>query len=163
MYNRYPGCYIRIPFQINEALQDYDFITLRIRYDDGFVAYINGTEVQRALASGTPRWNSLSSGSHEAGGLQDFDITEHADILKEGDNILAIHGLNTSLSSSDFLVSAEIVASRFIDGTAPRPSETAIPYNQQITLNNSTQVKARIYTGNEFSALNEAVYTIGPN
>jgi len=163
MYNRYPGCYIRIPFQINEALQVYDFITLRLRYDDGFIAYINGTEVQRALVSGTPRWNSLSSGSHEAGGLQDFDISEHADILKEGNNILAIHGLNTSLSSSDFLVSAELVAGRLIDGTASKPSETAILFNQPIRLNNSTQVEARIYTGDEFSALNEAVYTIGPN
>ncbi len=161
MYNKRPGCYIRIPFQINDDLQSYDFITLRLRYDDGFVAYINGTEVQRSLINGTPSWNSFASGNHEAGGLQDFDISNHINVFHDGDNILAIHGLNTSLTSSDFLISAELVAGRFVNGTAPSPSETAIRYTTPITFNSSTLVKARIFTGDEFSALNEAIFAIG--
>ena len=162
MYNRQPGCYIRIPFRVNEDLQGYDFITLRVRYDDGFVAYINGVEVHRELVSGTPRWNSFASGNHEAGGLQSFDISAHIGALRRGDNILAIHGLNTSLGSSDFIISAELVAGRFVDGTAARISDTAILYTLPITLDSSTHVKARVFSGGEFSALNEAVFGIGP-
>jgi hypothetical protein len=162
MYNRYPGCYIRIPFEIND-LQSYDFITLSLRFDDGFVAYINGTEVQRSLVSGTPSWNSLSSGSHEAGSLQAFDISQYSGVLRQGDNILAIHGLNTSLTSSDFLISTELLAERFVDGTAPSPSDTAIRYTGPIILNSTAHVKARVLTGNEFSALNEAIFSIGQN
>ncbi len=162
MYDRQPGCYIRIPFRVNEDLQSYDFVTLRVRYDDGFVAYINGVEVHRELVSGTPRWNSFASGNHEAGGLQSFDISTHIGDLRRSDNILAIHGLNTSLSSSDFIISAELVAGRLVDGTAARISDTAIRYTEPITLNSSTQVKARVFSGDVFSALNEAVFGVGP-
>jgi len=163
MYNRYPGCYIRIHFQVNKDLQTYDFLTLKVRYDDGFVAYINGVEVQRTLVSGTPRWNSFSSGGHEAGGLQSFDISTHIDALNNGDNILAIHGLNTSLTSSDFLICTELVAGHLAGGTDPSVSETAIRFTGPITLNSSTYVKARVFSGDAFSALNEAVFAIGPS
>jgi len=163
MYNRRPGCYIRIPFQVNEDPETYDFVMLKVRYDDGFVAYINGTEVQRALVSGTPAWNSYSSGGHEAGGLQSFDISTHIHALHQGDNILAIHGLNTSLGSSDFLICAELVAGHLTGGADPSVSETAIQYTGPITLDRSTLVKARVFSGNAFSALNEAIFAIGPN
>jgi len=163
MYNQHPGCYIRIPFQVSRDPKTHDFLTLKVRYDDGFVAYINGVEVQRALVSGTPRWNSYSSGGHEAGGLQSFDISEHINALHLGDNILAIHGLNTSLSSSDFLICAELLAGQFTGGTVPGISETAIQYTGPVVLNSSTHVKARVFSGEAFSALNEATYAIGPN
>ncbi len=162
MYNKHPGCYIRIPFQANENAETFDFMKLNVRYDDGFVAYINGVEVHRSLASGTPRWNSFATGNHEAAGLQSFDISTHIGTLRQGDNILAIHGQNTSLNSSDFLISAELVAGRFIDGTDSSPSDTAIRYTEPITLNTSTYVKARVLSGNALSALNEAVFGIGP-
>ena len=161
MYNRRPGCYIRIPFQVNEDLQKYDFITLKVRYDDGFVAYINGVEVHRELVNGTPRWNSLASGSHEAGGLQSFDISAHTGALRQGDNILALHGLNTSINSSDFIISAELVAGRLLNENPPEISDTAIRYTGPITLNSSTQVKARVFSGEAFSSLNEAVFGVG--
>jgi len=163
MYNRHPGCYIRIPFQVNQDLQNYDFLILKVRYDDGFVAYINGMEVQRALVSGTPMWNSYSSGGHEAGGLQSFDISTHIVALHQGKNILAIHGLNTSLSSSDFLICAELVAGHLTGGADPSVSDTAIQYTGPITFNSTTHVKARVFSGDALSALNEAVFVIGPN
>jgi hypothetical protein len=162
MYNRRPGCYIRIPFEVNRDLRTYDFLTLRVRYDDGFVAYINGVEVQRALVSGTPSWNSYSSGGHEAGGLQSFDISAAVGTLHQGDNILAIHGLNTSLGSSDFIICTELLAGHSTGGTDPGPSQTAIQYTGAFTLNSAVHVKARIYSGNDLSALSEAVFAIGP-
>ena len=164
MYNRRPGCYIRIPFEVSGDLQAYDFLTLKVRYDDGFVAYINGVEVQRALVSGTPRWNSYSSGGHEAGGLQSFDISAHIGTLKQGEggNILAVHGLNTSLGSSDFLICAELLAGHVTGGAAPSVSETAIQYTGPITLNSAANIKARVFSGDAFSALTEAIFAVGP-
>jgi len=161
MYNRRPGCYIRIPFKVSNDPKSHDFLTLKVRYDDGFVAYINGVEVQRALVSGTPGWNSYSSGGHEAGGLQSFDISSYVEALHQGDNILAIHGLNTSLGSSDFLISAELVAGHFTGGADPSISENAIQFTDPITLNYGVHVKARVFSGNAFSALNEATFAIG--
>lgn len=164
MYGNNATCYIRIPFTVDGGeLASYDGLTLKVRYDDGFIAYINGTEVKRYNFSGTPAWNSSSSGSHEASSAFDtFDISAHIGELQAGSNILAIHGLNYSTSSSDFLVCAELIASESATGGGVSPA--AIEYTAPVSLNNSVHVKSRVYksgTG-QWSALNEAVYTINP-
>ena len=42
-----------------------------------------------------------------------FDLSKHVDILLEGKNMLAIHGMNNSLESSDFLIMAELAKNDF--------------------------------------------------
>ena len=42
--NNRTSAYVRIPFQL-ESLEDVNDLTLRMKYDDGFIAYLNGTEV----------------------------------------------------------------------------------------------------------------------
>ena len=77
-------------------------------YDDAFVAYINGHEVARANIEGNPpAYNRESNGDHEAiiynGGVPErFEIEDYADLLKEGENVLAIQGHNVHDASSDF-------------------------------------------------------------
>jgi len=69
MYDKQTTCYVRIPFALNAVqIREASHLILAIRYDDGFVAYLNGVEVARALVAGVPAWNSTASGSHEAGG-----------------------------------------------------------------------------------------------
>ncbi|HBM78609.1 MAG TPA: hypothetical protein DD438_10895, partial [Verrucomicrobiales bacterium] len=51
--------------------------------------------------------------------FQNFNLTNHLDLLKEGDNILAIHGLNESTGSSDFLIQAKLLAG--VDSAEPAP------------------------------------------
>jgi len=162
MYGLALGCYIRIPFAVDTDPGSFDILTLKMQYDDGFVAYLNGTEVQRTLVSGTPAWNSMADGNHEAQGFESFNISEHLDALKQGQNILAIHGLNVSYTSSDFIISCELVASESSSPTASGVSPTAIRYTGPISLNQSTQVKARTLSGNTWSALNKAVFAVGP-
>jgi hypothetical protein len=58
MYGRATSCYIRIPFVISGDPGELNYMVLRVRYDDGFVAYLNGVEIQRTMFSGTPAWNS---------------------------------------------------------------------------------------------------------
>ena len=154
-------CYIRIPFTAtSEQLAGLTFMTLKMRYDDGFVAYINGQEIARGNFTGTPAWDSFAdSDDRESGSFQDFDVSAHIGELSTGSNILAIHGLNRANDSSDFLASAKLIAGANIPG---EPSPTAIEYTgSPITLTHSTNVKACTLDGAEWSALNNAVYGIG--
>ncbi len=46
MYNINGTCYIRVPFTANaNDINDFTKLTLKIRYDDAFVAYLNGQKV----------------------------------------------------------------------------------------------------------------------
>ena len=49
--------YLRVPFEIDD-LDEVRDLTLRMKYDDGYVAYINGTEVSRSVLIGTPGFDS---------------------------------------------------------------------------------------------------------
>jgi hypothetical protein len=163
MYNGNKSCYIRIPFTFNGDPCDFNFMMLYIRYDDGFIAHLNGDEIERINfpENDTPLWNSGSSGQHEASGLEAIPVSDHLDSLKNGDNILAIQGLNTSNTSSDFIISAELVAgeANSTGGISPSATEyTGTP----LTFDKSTHVKARVLDGITWSALNESVYAIGP-
>jgi hypothetical protein len=107
-------CYIRVPFTLDaNSLADVNELTLKLRCDDGFVAYLNGREVARANFTGTPAWNSHADSAIESI-ASDFD--EYIDIsafisnLKAGANILAIQGMNSGNTSSDFLISVAMDA-----------------------------------------------------
>jgi hypothetical protein len=161
MYNGNTSCYIRIPFTITEDPDSFDFLTLNMLYDDGFIAYINSTEVQRALFTGTPAWNSRADDGHEAQSVEYFDISSHLSDLHQGHNILAIHGLNVSASSSDFIISAGLTAGQSSSPSNSR-SSLAIEYTGPITLTKSACIKSRVLDGGAWSALNEAIFELGP-
>jgi hypothetical protein len=120
MDNKNQTCYIRIPFTVAAGrggeLPPFTGMTLKMRYDDGFVAYLNGTQLATATRnfSGTPTWNSGASGGHsdsEAVVFEFIDVSDYISALRVGNNVLAIHGLNDGLGSTDFLISAELDAS----------------------------------------------------
>ena len=162
MYSRNSTCYIRIPFTYSGGVGDLDSMILNIRYDDGFVAYLNGNEIARRNADNILTWNSSANASHsdsEAVELEIIDVSESLGNLKQGRNLLAIHGLNASAASSDFLISAELVAGRQDSGGASLPGVTQ--YSDPITLPYSARLKARILEGGTWSALSEAVFAVG--
>ncbi|QJE96482.1 lamin tail domain-containing protein [Luteolibacter luteus] len=85
---------------------------LRMKYEDGFVAWINGTEVGRANFNGTPAYNSTSATALDETIVNSWtEFTIPASALVSGNNVLAIQGLNSSMGSSDFLLLPEIQAS----------------------------------------------------
>ena len=84
-----------------------------------------------------------------------IDISDSIGLLRPGVNLLAVHGLNTSVASPDFLISVELVAGELSQGSV---SPTAIPYAGPLSLNQGTPIKARAFNG-KWSALNEAVFT----
>ncbi|MHC4555883.1 MAG: lamin tail domain-containing protein [Planctomycetota bacterium] len=112
MHDNYTSCYIRIPFTVDGAkLADYTGMKLKVRYDDGFVAYINGAKIPAVNFTGTPQWDSRADGNHEADGANfdvSMDISDYISVLKPGNNVLAIHSMNVSAGSSDFIISPEL-------------------------------------------------------
>lgn len=161
MYGVNSCAYIRIPFVIAPgSMVNKQYMELRVRYDDGFIAYINGTEVARSdTFTGVPAWNSTAA-SHEATATEAFDISQHINKLSSRENVLAIHGINSSRTSADFLVWVEMVASN--SAPAGDISDSAIVYASPLTLDRSVHVKSRARSQGAWSALNEAVFAVGP-
>jgi len=162
MYNVNTTCYIRIPFTVDgNELLSYNSLTLKLRYDDAFVAYINGVEVERVNFTGTPVWNSNGTSSPEAtSAWNSYNISDHIGELQAGGNILAIQGMNNTADSSDFLICAELEGLSGGSATEPNISPSAIEYSGGFNIDKSTDLKARIFKNStgEWSALNEAVY-----
>jgi hypothetical protein len=165
MYNINGTCYIRIPFTLNAGdINNIHSLTLRMRYDDGFVAYINGTSVTSRNAPGSPTWESFATANIESSAPEDINVSSYVSTLHTGTNILAIHGLNASTTSSDFLITAELeVPGGSVIVTEPNVSPAAIQYAGSFHLDKSTNLKSRIYKSStkQFSPLNEAVYEVG--
>lgn len=106
-------CYLRVPFLINSDLSSIQSLTLSMKYDDGFIAYLNGEAIASENAPLEPLWNSNATTSRAdslAVQYQDFDLSDSLDLLNSGENLLAIHGLNQFANSGDFLISAQLVA-----------------------------------------------------
>ena len=93
--------FMRVPFNIDDpaAIEN---MTLQMKFDDGFVAYINGTEVARnnLREDGEQSFDSRALPHRTSSALEfkNFVISEHVDKLVAGENILAIHGMNSSAS-----------------------------------------------------------------
>jgi len=122
MYKNNTSCLVRIPFVVPPGeLAQATGLILKMRYDDGVVAYINGVEMTAARRnfSGTIQWNSRASSSHEADDEtwdSAVDVSEYLFTLSPGKNILAFHALNQSTSSSDFILSAELDVTKTVLG-----------------------------------------------
>ena len=157
MYGVRTSCYIRDSFVILPGgVDDLNILTLRIRYDDGFVAYINGVKVAEHYAPYSPQWDSAATGlTGDTTSFRYFDISSSVGALRAGTNVLAIHALNYGAESSDFLISAELVAS-----DPAGPSGSAVAYASPLPLPATTHVSARVLDEDAWSALNEATYVL---
>ena len=113
------SCYIRIPFAV-ASTADTLGLMLRMRYDDGFAVYLNGTLLTTAgrNAPSPLTYQSSSTSDHpdgEAVQYEDISLNQYAGLLLPTQpNVLAIHGLNVQLSSSDFLIGPQLIHVRCI-------------------------------------------------
>ena len=107
MFDRAASCYVRLPLVVSNVTQ-FTRWKLRMQYDDGFVAWLNGEEVVRRNAPASLAWNSVATAEREdteAIVPEVFDLSLFAEeTLVPGTNILAIQLLNTGFSSSDLIV-----------------------------------------------------------
>ncbi|MGC3959388.1 MAG: hypothetical protein QM813_16015 [Verrucomicrobiota bacterium] len=88
MVNRASSTYVRLPFNVANPTA-LSTLTLRVKYDDGFVAYLNGTAVARKNSPITPLWNSVATNSQPLAGAvayENFDLTSQLSLLKTNGN-----------------------------------------------------------------------------
>ncbi len=101
----------RVEFQVDN-LKDIQNLVLRTRYDDGYVAYLNGQEiVRRNLLSNTLTWNSRANSRANSLSLafEDVPIQKYANLLVSGRNVLAIRLLNATATNNDLFLQAALV------------------------------------------------------
>lgn len=111
LYRNTTSVYARLEFNVDDNPADLDFLQLRMQYDDGFVAYLNGVPVAHDNAPASPQWNSAALESRDdADALQaaSFDLSDHLDSLLPGKNVLAVQAMNHSTTSSDMLLIPEL-------------------------------------------------------
>ncbi len=117
---------LRIPFVVEDlaAIQE---LTLRMKYDDGFVAYLNGVEVARRNVEGEPSFDTRAKGhlDTQAVVFENIVISDYLEALRPGDNLLAIQAMNINPTNSDMLISPELVTGVFGDDSA-----AGIPHRQ---------------------------------
>nr|NIP96627.1 DUF1800 domain-containing protein [Akkermansiaceae bacterium] len=110
----YLTVYLRQWFEVPD-LAAIENLRLRMKYDDGFVAYLNGREVARANVNGTPPLHDTPAGA-DGGNVDnpanqsDWDLNAHLGFLREGTNLLAVQLHNRSLTSSDATIIPELVS-----------------------------------------------------
>jgi hypothetical protein len=112
LFNKASSLWARIPFE-SPSQAPYEELTLRLRYADGFVAYLNGIEILRRNAPPILDWNSTATTNRadaEVIGVETIDLGAHAPKITVGGNVLAVQALNSSRSDPAFLFSAELLA-----------------------------------------------------
>jgi hypothetical protein len=112
--------YVRIPFTMPVG-SSLSTLTLQMKYDDGFVAYINGNPVASRNAPGSPQWNSPATAPHANSAAvvyENIDVTPALASLPPGsNNVLAIQGLNQSAGDQDFLILPELAEFKTVGTT----------------------------------------------
>ncbi len=118
MYGSNATAYVRIPFNVaNPAILA--SLQLLMRYDDGFVAYLNGHQILATNAPATLAWNSAATQRHlDSAAIQwaSFNVTAALPYLQAGSNVLAIQALNINATNTDFLMQAQLLAASVTDG-----------------------------------------------
>ena len=110
MRNVNASAYLRFPFTVSGPPAG-DALQLRVKFDDGFVAYLNGIEIVRRNAPATVQWNSTATSDRSRNAAlawESLEISGGASQLVPGANVLAIQALNETVASTELLVLPEL-------------------------------------------------------
>ena len=104
--------YLRLPFEVADPLL-FTKLTLRMRYQHGFVAYLNGREVARRNAPDGSAWNATAPSARASAQVlaeESIDVSDALEVLRAGRNVLAVQGLKASANSPSFLLAPRLEA-----------------------------------------------------
>ena len=141
--------YLRKSFQVTEAT-NYTELQIKIRRDDGAIIYLNGREIARSnMPEGNITYSDTAlfgvSGSGETSSFSEtFPLTPGH--LVEGENMLAVEIHQESDSSNDLVIDVELLGLNAKGGG--------------VEISANTRVKARVRSGGDWSALNEADFLV---
>ncbi len=130
MRNSYTSVYLRHRFTVDDPTQ-YAGLILEVGYDDGFVAYLNGTEVARSDTmegqGSPPAFDQTADDSHEVTeGVDSFSLTPYLGLLQPGENVLALQAHNSSRGSSDLSILPRLLDRRILPGSIENGDRYAV-------------------------------------
>ena len=110
--------YFRKKFTMPEGAASVTSLKMSVCYDDGYVMYINGTEVDRVnIAAGETYYGMYISGDYVNPAWTERTITIPAGVLKTGENLIAVELHQCHGTSSDAYWGVEI--------SYPRPASAS--------------------------------------
>src|SRR5580765_794780 len=124
MPGHYLSFFCRTRFTVSDP-NSVKWLTMRIDYDDGFIAYLNGTEVaRRGFAAGTAVLFDTPAALLGRTWGEEINLTAFTNVLLKGDNVLAIELHNSSLQDPTTALVTELV-----------PNFTRGPFVQNVSSN----------------------------
>ena len=115
--------YFRRTFVVDDP-DEVSGILFQVMYDDGYVAYLNGHEIQRgAMPSGTITASTPSTGHEANNEYLSFDWQSYRHLLVEGGNVLAVEVHQVGESSSDLVFDARLTIETGFEQPPPQPTE----------------------------------------
>ena len=134
---KYPTYYFRKNLTIDSEISDITSLTLNFTADDGFVVYINGTEACRYLMpDGVPTFETYAT-TYAPDNPDSGTIDLPVNLLKKGENIIAVEVHNNVAGSSDIYWDAEIGYS-----TTSQTDIVSEERTLQLNSNSDTQIQA---------------------
>jgi hypothetical protein len=121
MLNNYTTIYLRNTFEVTD-LSEIDSLTIETYVDDGCVIWLNGTEVFRSaiLPAGFIPYDGTTYGNQwTEPSWQSTDLTNPSSYLQVGTNVIAIHAINSAITSSDLSIDISLTANLNGTGTTP--------------------------------------------
>ncbi len=115
----YSTIYLRNTFEVTD-LSEIESLTLATYVDDGCIVWINDAEVFRSaiVEAGFVPYNATTTTWVEPT-LQTKTLANPSSLLQEGANVIAIHTINGSISSSDLSIDVSLTANPVGSGTTP--------------------------------------------
>ena len=114
MRSNYWSLYVRKAFVVDDP-SVVEELVLRVDYDDGFVAYLNGVEATRANLFGAPPAPETPAASGRESGEPLTLQLRASDLLRSGTNVLAIQVHNDRLNSPDLFLGVELFSGRTVE------------------------------------------------
>ncbi|QDU67474.1 metallophosphoesterase family protein [Engelhardtia mirabilis] len=106
----------------SELCAQTESLSLMARYDDAFVAYLNGTEVARGgIAEGDWTSGEPKVELKEALHFESFEVRDWRQLVHPGTNVLALVGINRRARDSDFSLDAWLAGDRSLAPGTPQP------------------------------------------
>ena len=106
----------RIEFEVEDP-HLFDMMVLQIRYEDGFVAYLNGQKVTWHNAPASVKWDSTALSNRpieDSSVYEQINLMAYLDLLlpKPQKNVLAIQGLNDNEINDEFRILPVLITAK---------------------------------------------------
>ena len=158
--NKYITTYFRKTVEIANPSQFANF-TLRVKRDDGIIAYVNGVEAYRNnMPNGNNLYNTPSATFCTDDGNTWLTATLASGLFFDGNNTIAVEVHNYSITSSDITFDLELLGNNYAN-TATRGPYLQVATTSGITIRWRTQTaeNSKVFFGLQPGMLTDSVFT----